>query len=443
MVRLFVGKGGAGKTTLAAKAAIEDARSGRRVLVVSFDQAHSLFDVLGRPALDRSTSPAGNGPRSVAEGLDVLELDTLALLEASYRSISAIVSLAGTGHEHGVRFGGIDPEEIVGAPGAQDLLGLHRLVELVDERTWDTVFVDLPATADALRTLALPDLLCGYLERLWPQHDRVVAGTGTDPRLTVLVAVMERVLADADAVRELLFDHRRTTATIVLTPDSVGVAEARRTMSAAALMGLPVAEVIVNKVLPELNSSSMGLVGVHPAVFWFESWRAAQQARLADVELLAQGCSLLVVEQSADEPVGLASLGALETRVGVVTVSNQAGSNQAVSNQAESNQAGSCQVGSSRPGGAGVARQFDKPVVAHESGSGLESVYTMTLRLPVVDPSTVSLGRVEDDVIIGADGTRKRVRLASVLRRCVVLGAEFESGNLVVRFRPDPALWPA
>ncbi|QCB51486.1 ArsA family ATPase [Rhodococcus sp. PAMC28707] len=420
---MFVGKGGAGKTTLAAKTAIEDARSGRRVLVVSFDQAHSLLDVLGRPALDGSTSPVVNRPRSVAEGLDVLELNTLALLEASYRSVSAIASLAGTGHEHGVRFGGIDPEEIVGAPGAQDLLGLHRLVELVDERTWDTVFVDLPATADALRTLALPDLLCGYLERLWPQHDRVVAGTGTDPRLTVLVAVMERVLADADAVRELLFDHRRTTATIVLTPDSVGVAEARRTMSAAALMGLPVAEVIVNKVLPELNSSSMGLVGVHPAVFWFESWRAAQQACLADVEQLAQDCSLLVVEQSADEPVGLVSLGALETRVGVVTVSNRAGS--------------------SRPGGAGVARQFDKPVVAHESGSGLESVYTMTLRLPVVDPSTVSLGRVEDDVIIGADGTRKRVRLASVLRRCVVLGAEFESGNLVVRFRPDPALWPA
>ena len=95
-------------------------------------------------------------------------------------------------------------------------------------------------------------------------------------------------------------------------------------------------------------------------------------------------------------------------------------------------------------GGADIAaRRFDKPMVAHESGSGLESVYTMTLRLPVVDPSTVSLGRVEDDVIIGADGTRKRVRLASVLRRCVVLGAEFESGNLVVRFRPDPALWPA
>lgn len=429
MVRLFVGKGGAGKTTLAAKAAIEDARSGRRVLVVSFDQAHSLLDVLGRPALDASTSPGGNGARSVAEGLDVLELDTLALLETSYRSISAIVSLAGTGHEHGVRFGGIDPEEIVGAPGAQELLGLHRLVELVDERIWDTVIVDLPATADALRTLALPDLLCGYLERLWPQHDRVVAGTGTDPRLTVLVAVMERVIADADAVRELLFDHRRTTATIVLTPDSVGVAEARRTVSAAALMGLPVAEVIVNKVLPELESSSMGLVGVHPAVFWFESWRAAQQARLADVEQLARGCSLLVVEQSADEPVGLASLGALKTRVGLVTVPNRAGTDRAETG---------------RSSGADVAgRQFDKPVVAHESGSGLESVYTMTLRLPVVDPSTVSLGRVEDDVIIGADGTRKRVRLASVLRRCVVLGAEFESGNLVVRFRPDPALWPA
>lgn len=381
-------------------------------MIVSFDQAHSLVDVV-----DVSPAAARGNVVSVADGLDLLELDTLALVESSYRSLAAVLALARTGHEHGVRFGAIDPEEVVGAPGVQEMLGLHRIVELVDENRWDTVIVDFPSTADALRTLQLPDLVCGYVERLWPQHDRIVAGTGTDPRLTVVVAVVERVVAAADSVRELLFDRERTRATLVVPPEMVGVAEARRTMSAAALMGLDIDVVIVNKLLPKLNSSSVGLVGAHPAVFWFEGWRAAQQSVLAEIEDVADGVSLIAVEQAPHEPVGLASLGALVS-----------------THRPSQRDSGPSVCGSRRRG---------KPVVAHESGAGLKSVYSMTMHLPVVDASTLTLGRVGDDVIIGADGARTRVRLASVLRRCVVVGAEFDADDLVVRFMPDPNVWPS
>ena len=374
---------------------------------MSFDQAHSVADVLGMHAHRADTAEVV----SIEQGLDVLELDTLALVVARYTALAHVLALSGTGHEHGVRFGAIDPAEIVGAPGVQELLGLHRIVELVDENRWDTVFVDLPPTADSVRTLQLPDLVCGYLERLWPRHERIVAGTGTDPRLTVVVAMVESVVASADSVRELVFDRARTSATIVLTPERVGIAEARRTMSAAALTGLPVDTVMVNKVLPMLNSASVGLVGVHPAVFWFEGWRSAQQEVLREVEIMAAGMSLVVVEQSAHEPVGLPGLGSLAARVGATQVHERAGVNE--------------------------------PAVAHESGTGLESIYTMTMVLPLVDPTTLTLGRVEDDVIIGADGIRRRVRLASVLRRCIVVGAEFEDATLVVRFAPDPSVWPA
>ncbi|RRQ27739.1 MULTISPECIES: ArsA family ATPase [unclassified Rhodococcus (in: high G+C Gram-positive bacteria)] len=403
---MFVGKGGAGKTTIAAKAALDAARAGSRSLVVSFDQAHSTSDVVDLP----SSGGARGRIVSVADRLDVLELDTLALVESSYRSLAALLSVARTGHEHGVRFGAIDPEEVVGAPGVQEMLGLHRIVELVDENAWDTVFVDLPSTADALRTLQLPSLVTGYVERLWPQHDRIVAGTGADPRLTIVVAFLERVVANADAVHELLFDRERTSATVVATPERVGIAEARRTMSAAVLMGLNVDTVVVNKVLPQLNSPSVGLVGAHPAVFWFEGWRSAQQAVLHDFAHLAAGATLVVVERSVQEPVGLASLDALTAE--------------------------------HRTANARPDERRGTPAVARESGSGLESVYTMTMHLPVVDTSSLTLGRVEDDVIIGADGVRTRVRLASVLRRCVVVGAEFDDENLVIRFAPDPNVWP-
>ena len=78
-----------------------------------------------------------------------------------------------------------------------------------------------------------------------------------------------------------------------------------------------------------------------------------------------------------------------------------------------------------------------------ESGSGLEAVYRMRLELPQVDSGTLALGRVDDDLIIGVAGMRRRVRLASVLRRCVVIDAALRGSELTVRFRPNPEVWPA
>ena len=78
----------------------------------------------------------------------------------------------------------------------------------------------------------------------------------------------------------------------------------------------------------------------------------------------------------------------------------------------------------------------------HESGTGLKSVYRWDVALPLVDPQSVDLGRVDDDLIVSAAGMRRRLRLPSVLRRCTVTGARLDDGALSVRFAPDPAVWP-
>jgi arsenite-transporting ATPase len=82
-------------------------------------------------------------------------------------------------------------------------------------------------------------------------------------------------------------------------------------------------------------------------------------------------------------------------------------------------------------------------VVDRESGSGLDAVYRLRLELPQVDSSALSLGRVGDDLIVGVGAMRRRVRLASVLRRCIVIGAQLRGSELTVRFRPNPEVWPA
>ena len=66
----------------------------------------------------------------------------------------------------------------------------------------------------------------------------------------------------------------------------------------------------------------------------------------------------------------------------------------------------------------------------------------MRLELPQVDPGALRLGRVDDDLVIGSGGMRRRVRLASVLRRCIVIDANLRAGVLTVRFRPNPEVWP-
>ncbi|OZE04105.1 hypothetical protein CH249_13095 [Rhodococcus sp. 05-2255-3B1] len=405
---LFLGKGGAGKTTLAAASGLRLAQAGERVLIASVDQAHSLADAFAGDAEAEDSS----GVRSIAPGLDIVEIDTLALLEARYRGLGSLMAVASAGHEHGVSFGAIEPEELLGLPGVEELLGMHEIVRLADENRWDTVIVDLPASADALRTLQLPDTVAAYVERTWPLHARMVSGTGSDVRLTLVVAMIERILAQVGSVRSLITDSARTGATVVVTAEQLSVVDAERTLSAAALLGIRIDRVLVNRILPKLTASSIGLVGAHPAVFWFERWRAAQLDAVAELRRRVGTVPIVEVEHAPGEPVGLGPLQDVADRLEPDSLERRA------------------------PGWG------EQPSVVLESGTGLESVYAMRMLLPVADSTTLGLGRVEDDLIVSADGRRRRITLASVLRRCIADSAELEGPFLVVRFRPNPDVWP-
>ncbi|OZE20773.1 hypothetical protein CH255_09265 [Rhodococcus sp. 05-2255-2A2] len=405
---LFLGKGGAGKTALAAASGLRLAQAGERVLIASVDQAHSLADAFAGDAEAEDSS----GVRSIAPGLDIVEIDTLALLEARYRGLGSLMAVASAGHEHGVSFGAIEPEELLGLPGVEELLGMHEIVRLADENRWDTVIVDLPASADALRTLQLPDTVAAYVERTWPLHARMVSGTGSDVRLTLVVAMIERILAQVGSVRSLITDSARTGATVVVTAEQLSVVDAERTLSAAALLGIRIDRVLVNRILPKLTASSIGLVGAHPAVFWFERWRAAQLDAVAELRRRVGTVPIVEVEHAPGEPVGLGPLQDVADRLEPDSLERRA------------------------PGWG------EQPSVVLESGTGLESVYAMRMLLPVADSTTLGLGRVEDDLIVSADGRRRRITLASVLRRCIADSAELEGPFLVVRFRPNPDVWP-
>ncbi len=393
-------------------------QAGERVLVASVDQAHSLADALGfRFAHDPGTVA---GVVTIAPGFDVIEIDSLALLEDRFRDV--VRMLSGADHDHGIDLAALDPAELTGLPGVQELLALTEIAQFAGEQDWDLIIVDCPPSADMLRIVTAPDTLLGYLERVWPAHARVLSATGTDMRRAVLAATVERIVVAVTGVRDLLADPRRTGARLITGAERVALAESARVHSAAALLGIRLDAVVVNKVLPPVPAADGS---PHPAIDWYLQRRTEQLDVIADLRRRIPGVPVTIAHHSGAEPVGPRALTALARDLPVR-------GNPAMTPPDP-------MLGEAAPESGEAAGE---PEVRWESGTGLESVFTLRLRLPVVDPGTLRLGRVEDDVIVGADGVRRRLRLAPVLRRCTVEGAELDGEQLIVRFRPDPGVWP-
>ena len=409
-ISLFVGKGGVGKSTLAAATAVSDARAGFRVLAVSTDQAHSLGDVLGTPVVptgERRVTRVLEDDVDAGGGLlDALALDTLALLEARWLEVARPLANRFADSE----LAGIAPEELSALPGIQEVLGLHEVGQLAASGQWDHVVVDCASTADALRMLTLPATFGMYLERAWPRHRRL-ARAAHDPGSAAMVGLLERITLGMENLSELLTDGSRVGAHLVLTAERVVAAEAVRTLGALSLMGVRVDELIVNQILVMDDSYEYRNLPDHPAFDWYAERIADQEAVLDELAAIIGDVELVLAPHLASEPIGPKALMELLDTVRRLD-------------------------GSPPPGPI-------QPVVDRESGSGLEAVYRMRLELPQVDPGSLTLGRVDDELIIGSSGMRRRVRLASVLRRCIVMDAQMRGSELTVRFRPNPEVWPA
>lgn len=400
-VKLFTGKGGVGKTTLAAASAVHLAGAGAKVLVVSTDPAHSLADALGHPLTDR--------PTEVDTGLSAVQLGTRELLEARWADVAATVSeVLGPDAD----LAAVATDELTVLPGVEELLALGEVRRLAEAGLWDVLVLDCGPTAETVRMLALPEAVAGYLEQAWPRHRRIVHGAlgRSGPRVARLADALERVDESARGVRALLADPVTTSVRLVLTPEQVVLAETRRTLTSLALHGLRVDGVVLNRVLPAALAAPTTVA--HPGLDWLAA-RVREQQLVRDrlAADLAGGPPLLEVDHRAAEPVGLAALAELGGLL------HPAGPEPAAD-----------------PGAVG-------PQVSLESGTGLGSTYLWRLPLPLVDAAGVELSRVADDLLVGAGGLRRRVALPPVLRRCVVVDAEVGADALLVRFRPDETVW--
>lgn len=387
-ILLFTGKGGVGKSTVAAGTAALAASRGHRTLVLSTDAAHSLADAFGAEAGAR----VGAEPTQVAPQLFVQQVDAQLRFEQSWAEVQGYLLSV-------LDVAGVDPvaaEELTVIPGAEEVLALLelRLHALSDE--WDVIVVDCAPTAETLRLLALPEALGWYMQRVLPTQRRVIkvlapvldrAAGVPMPRDTVFDAI-ERLHAELLEVQALLAGPE-SSVRIVLTPETVVLAEARRTFTHLSLFGYRVDGVVANRIFPSEGADD-----------WRAGWVLAQDVVLEEAAASFAGLPIWRSAYRATEPVGVDTLREVAEEL-----------------YADSDPF-------AVPTGPDPFR-----VTRTTAGAVLH------LSLPHVRREEVGLARNGDELVVTLGSYRRLLTLPAGLSRLDVAGARVDNGELQVRFR--------
>jgi arsenite-transporting ATPase len=388
-VLLFTGKGGVGKTTTAAATALQCADAGLRTIVLSTDPAHSLADAFDVDLGDLAVE--------VVPNLWGQQIDTQARMEDAWVDIQSW--LFDVFEWAGVR--AIEAEELTVVPGLDEIFSLSDIKTYADDGEWDVVVVDCAPTAETLRLLSLPEVLRWYMDRVFPTTRKVnkvispLLGrvTGIPTPGDDVFGTASRFYDRLDGVRELLCDTARTSVRLVVNPERLVVAEARRTHTYLSLFGYQVDAVVANRLLPEAVTDP-----------WFAEWKARHAEHLEAIEDGFAPLPILRAELAGDEVVGVEAL----RRFGAALYD-------------DIDPAGRLTEG--------------EPMQVERTASG----YELTIDLPFADRDDLDLGRRDDELLIRVGSHRRALLLPDSLKRRPVGAASLRNGRLRVTFAGEPS----
>jgi arsenite-transporting ATPase len=383
-VLLFTGKGGVGKTTVAAATALRCADAGARTLVLSTDPAHSLSDSFERPLGPRPTPIEGN--------LSGQQLDATERFAEAWAGVQewlmAVLDWAG--------MDALEAEELSIVPGLEEIFALADIKDHASSGRWDVIVVDCGPTAETIRLLSLPDVLEWYMARVFPVERTLTRVVRPFMRRVTSLPVAGEEVFDAvrrfydrlEGVRTLLTNAAVTSVRLVVNPERMVIAEARRTATYLSLFGYQVDAVVANRLLPEAVSDP-----------WFAAWKAAHADHLAAIEAGFAPLPVLRAELAAEELVGVDRLRAF----------------------------------------AEVLHADRDPAAVLHRGRTMRierrgSSHVLGLPLPFADRHAVELGRRDGELLVRVGSHRRAVVLPDSLRRREVTGATMEDGWLEIGF---------
>lgn len=383
-VLLFTGKGGVGKTSVAAATALHCADRGARTLVLSTDPAHSLGDSLD--------TWIGAAPTAVTATLSAQQLDAQERMEEHWGEIQdylvEVFNWAGAE--------GIEAEELSVPPGIDELFSLADIKTHAESGEWDVVIVDCAPTAETIRLLSLPDILEWYMERIFPMSRRLNRLLGpVIQRVSSLPVAGDEVFGASrrffdslEGVKKVLADSERTTVRLVVNPERMVIAEARRTFTYLSLFGYRVDAVVANRLLPDDVSDP-----------WFAQWKQLQSEHLTTIENGFAPMPVLRARLAQSEVVGVDSL---------------------------------------RCFAAELYGDLDPTEILHD-GDPLrveitDGQYELVQQLPFADHDDLEVGRRGDELLVRVGPYRRAVMLPDTLRRRPVEAAALRDGILRITF---------
>jgi arsenite-transporting ATPase len=383
-ILLFTGKGGVGKTTIAAATALHAAKQGYKTIVMSTDAAHSLGD-----SLDCRLGPE---PVPISPNLWAQESNIIYNIEMHWGTVKKWLAAL-------MAWRGVDEivaEEIAVLPGMEELANLIWVYDYEQRRDYDVIVVDCAPTGESLRLLTFPEVAQWWLNKLLPVGRRLMPITYpivrrfTDMPLPdeQILSTIDDLFHQLDGLRSLLTNPQVTTIRLVLNPEKMVIREAQRTYTYLNLYGYPTDAVICNRLIPQNADGS----------YW-EGWKEAQVEYLQLIEQCFSPLPILKVPLLKSEVIGMEAL----------------------------EEIGRLLYNEDNP----TRLLFEgKPMSIDQDNGG----FMLTLKLPFIAKGDVSLMRSVDELVVTIGNERRSILLPQVLLGREIKGAKLDTGRLYIRF---------
>jgi arsenite-transporting ATPase len=383
---LCIGKGGVGKTSVAAATALRSAELGYKTIVLSTDSAHSLSDSF--------EIPLSNEPQLITPNLWGQETDLTQTMEAQWGTIQKYLAalLAWRGMDE------IVAEELAVLPGMEELSNLLYVVRYEDAGEYDVVIMDCAPTGETLRLLSFPEMLHWWMTRMFPIGRMVT--TMISPLAKAVIHMptpdnevfnsIEELYSELERIRTLLTNIEKASVRLVVNPEKMVIKEAQRTLTCLNLYGYFTDLVICNRLIPEEVEDQ-----------YFQAWKDSQKKHCQTVR-----------DDFAPLPIATVPLMEREI-VGIPMLRNMA----------------KVLYGKQDP-----TKFFFRGEVQHVQKE--DNHYILTLTLPLVSKEKIDLIQSGDELTIQVGKFRRNVILPHALVGLAVNEAKIEDSKLRIKFQP-------
>lgn len=381
---LYTGKGGVGKTSIAAATAQKCAHKGLKTLVVSTDAAHSLGD-----SLDIKLSFE---PVEIQKNLWAQEIDSIHEVEQGWGKVQEYLTTLFT--SKAVK--DITTEELTVFPGIEDLLSLLRILRYYKEKTFDVIIIDCAPTGETLALLSFPEMLRWWMDKLFPIKRKAMKLMKpiAQPLLGIpmpsdnVMGEIENIYNQLDEMKHILSDRDITSVRIVVNPEKMVIKEAQRSFTYLNIYNFNVDAIIVNRVIPDNVSDD-----------YFKIWKDIQKKYK---EMIIDSFSPVPIYYAPLFEKEIVGLEILE-RLGDEIFGEEDPSQIYYNTRTQS-----------------VTKENDE--------------YTLSIYMPFTDKKDLSLNQKADELIVKVGSIKRNITLPRTLLNYTVKGAKFEDEILKVRF---------